>query len=357
MASAPFPHEQALHEQAPHEQERRVFLPPVMPEDLEIPDGVWLRLSGEIFATGWRVDVVREGEGDGTLWLAALRNRIAAVLDRIDAQMSPWREASDLMRFNRGADGEVFVLPEPMRSVVEQAIAVAELSGGAFDPTLHEAVSLWGFSARAVEEGLPDPARIARLDAARRDWRALAFDGERIVAQGGLTLDLCGIAKGHAVDAVMEAIRATPGAAAALVEIGGELKGWGIRPDGMPWWVELERPEGAAGAPVVAALCDWAVASSGDYLRRFAHAGAEYCHAIDPRTLSPVRTGVASATVFDRECGRADALATALMVLGREEALALADAEGIAALITVREAGGIAEYLSAAMRDWLDDDG
>ncbi|HEX7857217.1 MAG TPA: FAD:protein FMN transferase [Sphingobium sp.] len=343
-----------------HEQERRVFLPPVMPEGLEIPDGAWLRLSGEIFATGWRVDVIREGasvEGDDTLWMEALRTRIAAVLETIDAQMSPWREASDLMRFNRAADGEVFVLPEPMRTVVEKAVAVADLSGGAFDPTLHEAVSLWGFSASVVEDGLPDPERIARLDAARRDWRALGFDGERIVAQHGLTLDLCGIAKGHAVDVVMDVIRATPGAAAGLVEIGGELKGWGIRPDGMPWWVELEQPEGAAVEPIVVALCDWAVASSGDYLRTFQHDGMDYCHAIDPRTLAPVRSGVASATVFDRDCGRADALATALMVLGRDEALALAEAQGIACLLTVREEGAIREYQSAAMRDWLDDDG
>lgn len=331
-------------------QERRVLLPPAMPDGLEIPDGAWLRLSGAIFATGWRVDVVRDGGGD-PLWLAALETRIRAVLNMIDAQMSPWREASDLMRFNRAAEGEAFPLPEPMRTVVEKAVAVAALTGGAFDPTLHEAVSLWGFSAAAVEEGLPDPDRIARLDAARQ--RDLGFDGVRIVARDGLALDLCGIAKGHAVDAVMAVIRATPGALSALVEIGGEVKGWGIRPDGMPWWVELERP---GGEPTMVALCDWAVATSGDYLRTFQHDGTDYCHAIDPRTLAPVRSGVASATVFDRDCGRADALATALMVLGREQALALADAQGIPCLLTVREGEGITEYTSAAMRDWLDDD-
>ena len=340
-----------------HGQDRRVLLPPVMPEDLEIPDGAWLRLDGSIFATGWRVDVVRQGEGDAAIWLAALRSRIAAVLDEVDAQMSPWREHSDLMRFNRAADGEAFLLPEPMRSVVEQAIAIADLSNGAFDPTLYEATALWGFSAREVAEGLPDPAGIAQLNARRRDWRALDFDGSRIIARHGLTLDLCGIAKGHAVDAVMAVVRATPGAVAALVEIGGELKGWGIRPDGMPWWVELERPHGATLPPVMAALCDWAVASSGDYLRTFRHDGVDYCHAVDPRTLSPIRTGVASATVFDRSCGRADALATAMMVLGQEAAIELADAQAIPCLLAVRDEQGVTEYWSAAMWDWLDDDG
>jgi thiamine biosynthesis lipoprotein len=338
------------------EQERRVFLPPVMPEDLEIPEGAWLRLSGDIFATGWQIDVVREGEGDDAIWLERLRLRIADVLETIDAQMSPWRDASDLMRFNRATAGTVLVLPEPMRTVVAHAIAVADLTGGAFDPTLHEAVSLWGFSATAVEEGLPDAARLSAIAEARRHWSDLDFDGARIVAGGGLTLDLCAIAKGYAVDAVMDVIRADPEARAALVEIGGELKGWGLRPDGMPWWVGIERP-GTDGEPVVVALCGWAVATSGDYLRTFRHEGADYCHALDPRTLAPVTTGIASATVLDPACWRADALATALMVMGRDEALAFADAHAIPCLLSVREEDGIAEYMSSTMRDWLDDDG
>ncbi|MCE7796916.1 FAD:protein FMN transferase [Sphingobium sufflavum] len=350
MASAP----------TPDEQERRVFLPPVMPEDLEIPDGEWLRLSGAIFGTGWQVDVVRDAAaqqaGDDARWLEALRGRIADTLETIDAQMSPWRDASDLMRFNRAGDGERFPLPEPMRTVVAHAITVADQSGGAFDPTLHDAVSLWGFSATAVAQGLPDAERLSAIAATRRDWRDLGFDGTAIIAREGLTLDLCAIAKGFAVDAAMAVIRADPDARSALVEIGGELKGWGVRPDGMPWWVGIEQP-GDDAEPVVAALCDWAVATSGDYLRTFHHDGVDYCHAIDPRTLAPVRSGVASATVFDRACWRADALATALMVMGAERAQAFADAQAIPCLLGVRtDGGGVASHMSAAMRDWLDDD-
>lgn len=341
------------------ERERRVFLPPVMPADLEIPDGAWLRLSGDIFGTGWQVDVVREAvvsqEGDDVLWLDRLRVRIAQCLEAIDAQMSPWRDSSDLMRFNRAEEGQVFALPEPMRSVVAHALEIADLTGGAFDPTLHDAVSLWGFSATAVTEGLPDPDSLAALSIGRRNWRDLCFDGVHVTARDGLTLDLCAIAKGFAVDAVMRVIRADSEARAALVEIGGELKGWGLRPDGMPWWVSIEQPEGFVADPIVAALCDWAVATSGDYLRTFSHNGAEYCHALDPRTLAPVQSGVASATVFDRECWRADALATALMVMGCEQALAFADAHQIPCLLSMREEGGVAGYMSSAMREWLDD--
>lgn len=339
--------------------QRRVLLPPSLPEGLEIPDGGWHRLSGAIFATGWRVDVVRAGAAgaaDEGVWLATLRARIDVALNGIDAQMSPWRETSDLMRFNRAGDGELVTIPQPMRTVLDGAMAVAELTGGAFDPTLHDAVALWGFGAAAVAEGLPDADDLAGLEMARHDWQSLALVGDGLIARDGLTLDLCGIAKGYAVDAVMDVIRGTRGAVAALVEIGGELKGWGLRPDAMPWWVEIDRPAGATGAPFMVALCDWSVSTSGDYLRSFRHDGADYCHALDPRTLAPIRTGIASATVFDPHCWRADALATALMVLGREEALAFADAHAIPCILSVRAGGRLTDHLSAAMREWLDDD-
>lgn len=339
--------------------ERRVLLPPVMPDGLEIPDGGWHRLTGAIFATGWQVDVVRAGAAEAArddVWLLALRARIEAALEAIDAQMSPWRDASDLMRFNRAVEGAHVPLPEPMRSVVAGALGIADLTGGAFDPTLHDAVALWGFGAMAVADGVPEASVIAAMGVNRHDWTALAWDGDAIVARDGLTLDLCGIAKGYAVDAVMDVIRATPGAVAALVDVGGELKGWNLRPDGMPWWVEIERPQGSVNAPFMAALCDWAVATSGDYRRSFRHDGADYCHAIDPRTLAPIRTGVASATVFDPLCWRADALATALMVLGRDQALAFADAHDIPCILSVRQDGGLTDHLSAAMQGWIDDD-
>ena len=339
--------------------ERRVLLPPVLPDSVEIPVGGAHRLTGAIFATGWQVDVVRDGGGDAArdgVWLAALRARIEVVLESIDAQMSPWREASALMRFNRAGEGERVLVPEPMRAVIDGAIGIANLTGGAFDPTLHDAVALWGFGATAVPGGLPEADALAAMEGRRLDWRALTWDDDALIARDGLTLDLCGIAKGYAVDAVMDVIRATPGAAAALVEIGGELKGWNLRPDGMPWWVEIERPESAVDAPFMAALCDWSVATSGDYRRSFRHGDADYCHALDPRTLAPVQTGVASATVFDPLCWRADALATALMVLGRDDALAFADAHAIPCILTVREGNGLTDHLSAAMRAWLDDD-
>lgn len=336
--------------------EPRLFIPPDSPTGMDVPDGAWLHIAGEVFGTGWRVDVVCAVPArDQRAWLAGLRRRCEAVMETIDAQMSPWRDASVLSRFNRAPAGTRIAVPEPMRTLLSNALTVAELTGGAFDPALHEAVSRWGFSARAVPDGLPDAQGMDHLARTRCGWRDLDVAGGTITAQAGLTLDLCAIAKGYAVDAVMAEVQGTAGALSALVEIGGELKGWGIRPDGMPWWVALDAPVATSRPPTMAALHGWAVATSGDYRRTFTHGGIDYCHAIDPLTLSPVRTGVASATVFDRDCWRADALATAMMVMGRDAALHLADDHSLPCLLLCREAGGLFEYPSRAMAAWQDE--
>lgn len=334
-------------------QERRILVPPVMPDGLEVSDGVCLHLSGDAFGTSWRVDVVYSGNGAAG-WRDALKLQIEGVLETIDAQMSLWRLDADIVTFNQARDGTAFALAEPMRHVVEHALDMARLTDGAFDPTLCEAVERWGFGARAVPDGLPDDRELERLSSERLDWRNIEFDENTIIARSGLALDLCAIAKGYAVDLVMDAVQALPDAKAALVEIGGELKGWGLRPDGMPWWVQLETAGEANDAETLAALCGWAVATSGDYQRSFAHGGQDYCHAIDPKTLTPVQTGVASVTVFDPSCWRADALATAMMVMGREQALAFANAHDIPCLLRSRGPRGIAEDMSTKLGQWLD---
>ncbi len=336
--------------------EPRLFIPPDSPAGLDVPDGTWLHMAGEVFGTSWRVDVVcgapEAGQG---VWLAKLRSRCEAMMETIDAQMSPWREGSVLSRFNRAPAGTRIAVPEPMLTVLGHALTVAELTGGAFDPALHEAVSRWGFSARAVADGLPDAQDMDKLVRTRCSWRDLDVACEAITARTGLSLDLCGIAKGYAVDAVMAAVQAAPDALSALVEIGGELKGWGIRPDGMPWWVALEQPMGTERPSVMAALHGWAVATSGDYRRSFRHNGIDYCHTVDPVTLCPVRSGIASATVFDRDCWRADALATAMMVMGRDAALRMADDHDVPCLLLCRERHGLSKHFSRAIAAWRDE--
>ena len=141
-----------------------------------------------------------------------------------------------------------------------------------------------------------------------------------------------------------------------LVEVGGELRGTGAKPDGQPWWVELERPPTANDAEhTVVALHDLAVATSGDYRRFFDHDGRRYAHTLDPATGAPVRHATVSVTVLAKDCMSADAWATALTVMAPDAALAFAAAHDLAALIVSRSGTALEERLSPALQTMLDD--
>jgi FAD:protein FMN transferase len=147
----------------------------------------------------------------------------------------------------------------------------------------------------------------------------------------------------------------------ALVEVGGELRGHGMKPDGQPWWVMLENPPGSGDAAqplpeTVVALHGLSVATSGDYRRFFmvpaTDAGAaRYSHTIDPRSGEPISHGLAGVTVLHPECMAADAISTALNVLGAAEGLRFAAARGIAARFVQRAGDGFVETLSPAFME------
>lgn len=303
-------------------------------------------LNGKAFATTWSIAFYADAAPEG------LFVRCQAVLDRIDKEMSPYRIDSDLTRFNLAPAGTFVRLPESMRSVVEHALEIAAMSAGAFDPALLSAVELWGFGARAVAEGLPESTDISTLRGQKHGWRDLVVQGEGMVKPADVRLDLCAIAKGFAVDELMRLLQMEPGMRAGLVEVGGELKGWGVQPDGLPWWVEIEAPEAAKGPRTVAALCGWAVATSGERVRSFVHNGQVHSHTIDSVTQSPTRSDIVSSTVFDPECWRADALATALMVMGEERAIEFATQHDIPCLLWVRD-NGLRAVRSPRLEGWL----
>lgn len=325
-----------------------LLLPPEVDETPHCPAGVELAFGGAVFGTTWMARVIVER--GAPLTAAALKPLCEVQLALIDTQMSPWIADSTLNRYNRLAPGEALTLPDPLRRVVEEAVTLHALTGGAFDPFLGSATDLWGFGPQAVAEGLPDCAALRSLLRGARP----AWDGASLTRAAGFTLDLCGIAKGYAVDALHDLLRTVPGVAAVLIEIGGEARGFGIKPDAMPWWLELEWPGTFAGRRAVAALHGWACASSGSDVRFFDHDGRRYSHSIDPATSAPSNSDLRGASVFDRHCWRADALATALIVMGTERACSFADAQGIPCLL-VPAAPGAAPVLSAALETWAAD--
>lgn len=299
-------------------------------------------LGGRTMGTTWSVRFARPSHVDPVAIHAAIVTR----LDGLVAEMSHWEADSLLSRFNRAAAGQWVALPPDFAQVMAESLAIAERSGGAFDPAIGEVVNLWGYGPIAVSH----PPSGKEIDAAlaRSGWQRLAYDAaaRRLRQPGGAMLDLSGIAKGHAVDVLTDLLDAA-GIRHGLVEIGGELVGRGVRPDGDPWWVDLEAPPGLALPPLRIALHSLAVATSGDYRR-----GA---HTIDPRTGRSTAHGTVSVSVIHDTALRADAWATALTVLTLDEAMALATREEIAARLLVMANGETREHITPALAAMLED--
>ena len=299
--------------------------------------------AGPSMGTTWNVRLV----AGAPLRREPVLQAIQGALDEVVAQMSTWDAASDLCRFNRAAAGTWQSLPDAFFEVVAAAREIAARSDGAFDPTAGALVDAWGFGPIARGD-LPDDTALAR---ARRvaGWRRLDLDPARrsLLQPGGLALDLSAIAKGFGVDLVARRLEAL-GFESHLVEVGGELRGTGVKPGGQPWWVRLEHPDGDAVETTLLALHGLAVATSGDYRRWFDRDGTRYSHTIDPRDGRPIRHGLASVTVIHASCMLADAWSTALTVLGPDDGPALANRLGLAARFLVRRDTGLHERTSAA---------
>jgi len=306
------------------------------------------QLGGQTMGTTWSLRF----DNPRMLPLDAVRSAVEAALARVVAQMSHWAPDSDLARFNRAPAGSMHRLAPEFAQVLACALQWAEASGGALDPTVGPLVALWGFG----PEGDPDPP-VPAADAihrtrARCGWQRLRFHaaGALLLQPGGLTLDFSGIAKGFAVDHVVESLLAL-GLADLLVEVGGELRGVGRRPGGSAWTVQVAAPEdGCDLALPPIALTDMAVATSGDRWHRRAHSGRHWSHTIDPRTGEPVGHALASVSVLHAQCMQADALATVLTVLGPAAGPAFAEAHEVAALFFERGPAGLRVHASPAFQ-------
>lgn len=326
------------------------------------PDARLHRLGGTSMGTRWSVKAWAPAPVSGT----HLQSAMEAELQHTVGLFSHWHAHSEVARFNAAPAGPWSFTAEAW-PVVAQSLALAQATGGAVDPTLGTLVDLWGFGPPGPRRPpLPALPEARDIGAALRasGWQRLRVDAaERTLHKpAGLRLDLSGIAKGWAVDRLCTRL-IREGAAVHLADVGGELKAHGIQRDLQPWWVTLEAPRplagdcaaSAAGAPVrsLLALVDGAVATSGDWRRHFVHDGRIHAHTLDPRTGRPCANGVASVTVLHPQAMHADALATALTVMGVEQALAWCTQRKLAARIVERTAQGLAEHLSPTMAAML----
>lgn len=324
----------------------RVLIPAHIDQMARPVAGDVYALTGACMGTTWNARVVSEHAP------GSLHTEIAAVLERIEASMSHFRDESELSRFARIPSGDAFAASADFIQVMHAALEVARCSNGAFDPTVAPAIEAWGFGAhnRYSDAGFQIPlAAKFRSSAA---WQKLRIDATNCLIQpGGVSLNLAAIAKGYAVDAVSEHLSSN-GYPHHLIEVGGELRGTGIKPDGNPWWVEFDSPAKDCPLPVTRlALHGISVATSGDYRRAYKLGNRTLQHTIDPRTGAPVERGLSAVSVIHKSCMHADAWATALMVAGSRMGLALAEKYNLNVLMQWRDADGCwQEACSSAFR-------
>lgn len=266
---------------------------------------------------------------------------LQAKLDALERQMSTWRADSDVSRFNASTGTNWFSVPRETAVVVREALAVSALTDGAFDVTVFPLVRLWGFGPGGGKGRVPAEAEIAttlrhvgwRKLHARLDPPALRKDS------AGLAVDLSALCPGYASDCLGERLEAW-GVRDYLVEVGGEFRARGNGALGPGWRVGVERAgDSKSPAPALATtvrLTAQSLATSGDYRNAFIAQGRRFSHHLDPRTGRPTESAIASVSVVHASTMRADALGTALTVLGLEKALALAERERLGVSLTLR---------------------
>ena len=290
-------------------------------------------LSGSTMGSRWTAVLYAPRASDPE----ALAAELAQAAGAVDRQMSTWRADSDLMRLNAAPVGVWIAVPADLAHVLETALRIGRATGGAFDIGVGALVASWGFGAQAAAT----PGPLAGPQTLALDALEVDAPGRRARKRAALTLDLSGLAKGFGVDALARALDAR-GVDAYLVGIDGELRARGVKPDGSPFAVALERPDvGRRTAMGALALEDAAVATSGDYRQTRAAKGAAFSHTIDPRTGAPVAHALASVTVLAPTAMEADAFATALMTLGPQAGEQAARALGLDALLVSRGAQGL----------------
>ena len=270
---------------------------------------------------------------------AAVEGAIGDVLREADEHLSGWNDESELARFNANASTDWQPVSPVLFESVQQAQAVSRATNGTFDITVGPLVRAWGFGARAnAGPSAPAPETLARLlgevGYARLELRPSPPALRK--STPGLEIDLDGIAPGWAVDRIAARFEAL-GIGDYLIELGGEVRARGTNTGGRRWRVAVETPQaGERQAYAVIELDGVGVSTSGDYRDYREVEGRRISHTIDPRSGAPVEHGLASVTVVHESVAAADAWATALMVLGPDEGMAMARRERLAALFIGR---------------------
>ena len=284
-----------------------------------------------------------------------IANSVAVELARVESSMSNYMDASDLSGFNGAEVNQWHTVPAAMASLVALSLELSKQTNGAFDITVGPLVDLWGFGPDPVPEHIPSQDA---LDALRPvigyQYLQVQQNPPAILKRADSAIDLSAIAKGFGVDAVALWLEGHE-ISDYLVEVGGELRARGLKPDGSPWRIAIETPSlDTQQIYQVVKVSNMAVATSGNYRNYYELDGVRYAHTLDPSTLRPVTHNLASVTVIDASAAKADALATALMVMGGEKGVIWATMHQVPAYFIMKQSNGFVAQSTAGFSGYLE---
>ncbi len=305
-----------------------------------------LTLSGSIMGTQYMVKIADPPEGDAA---ERLRRAVEVRLDELEGLLSTYDLGSDVSQLNRSRSVQWKGVSQEMAEVIAEGIQAGLHTDGAFDITCGPLVNLWGFGPdRRTPNRVPSDEQIARAKAVV-GFENLEFQLDPPAVRKALPevqIDLSGVAKGYAVDQIALLLRSSR-IENFMVDLGGDVRAQGVNPDGKAWRIGIESPvPGVRALHRVVELDDAALATSGDYRNYFERGSRRYSHIIDPRTGQPIQHRLASVSVLEPNCARADALATGLMVLGPEEGYRVAVEQKLAVLMIVNTDDGFIERMT-----------
>ena len=310
------------------------------------------KLSGGVFGTTWHLtyldapeDVTRE----------QVQAAVVGAFAVVDDSMNNYRADSTISRLNALNAMTVFEVDWDFALVFNTAFDIYTATDGAYDPSVSPLVNLWGFGPREVvnrpsPEAIEALAPIVGLEEFAWDLSMRALVKKNAKSE----LDFSSIAKGYAVDLASDELIEL-GVTNFMLEVGGEIQARGLSPRGDRWRLAIEDPVPGAGGGVHTAISvtDVGVATSGDYRNFFVEEGVRYSHLIDPRTSKPIKQDLVSVTVVHPSTMIADAWATALMVVGTDEALRLADIYELGVFLISQDGQQLVSSNNELMAQWL----
>lgn len=310
------------------------------------------KLSGGVFGTTWNLTYLDAPEG---ITRDQVETAVLGAFAVVDDSMNNYRADSTISDLNALDEMTVFEVDWDFALVFNTAFDIYTATDGAYDPSVSPLVNLWGFGPKEVirrpsSEAIEALAPIVGLEEFAWDLSTRAFVKKHAKSE----LDFSSIAKGYAVDLASDELIEL-GVNNFMLEVGGEIQTRGNSPRGDLWRLAIENPvAGAAGGVYTAiSVTDVGIATSGDYRNFFVENGVRYSHLIDPRTSQPIEHDLVSVTVVHPSTMIADAWATALMIVGTEEALRLANIHELGVLLISRDGQQLVSSNNELMSQWL----